>query len=218
MVQDMLKDIHAVIFDLDGTLVDSMWVWLDIDRDYFKQHGLDVPEQLQQKISGMSFSETANYIKEQFGISDSIEEMKAAWNRMAEEKYEKEVPLKPGVYEFIQKLKEMGIKTGVATSNSRHLVEIALQARGIRSGLDTVRTACEVEKGKPAPDIYLLVAKDLEVEPEHCLVFEDIVEGIQAGKRAGMHTCAIADAASEAIWEEKQQEADYAIQDYRELL
>lgn len=218
MVQDMLKDIHAVIFDLDGTLVDSMWVWLDIDRDYFKQHGLDVPEQLQQKISGMSFSETANYIKEQFGISDSIEEMKAAWNRMAEEKYEKEVPLKPGAYEFIQKLKEMGIKTGVATSNSRHLVEIALRARGIRSGLDTVRTACEVEKGKPAPDIYLLVAKDLEVEPEHCLVFEDIVEGIQAGKRAGMHTCAIADAASEAIWEEKQQEADYAIQDYRELL
>lgn len=218
MVQDMLKDIHAVIFDLDGTLVDSMWVWLDIDREYFKQHGLDVPEQLQQKISGMSFSETANYIKEQFGISDSIEEMKAAWNRMAEEKYEKEVPLKSGAYEFIQKLKEMGIKTGVATSNSRHLVEIALQARGIRSGLDTVRTACEVEKGKPAPDIYLLVAKDLEVEPEHCLVFEDIVEGIQAGKRAGMHTCAIADAASEAIWEEKQQEADYAIQDYRELL
>lgn len=218
MVQDMLKDIHAVIFDLDGTLVDSMWVWLDIDREYFKQHGLDVPEQLQQKISGMSFSETANYIKEQFGISDSIEEMKAAWNRMAEEKYEKEVPLKPGAYEFIRKLKEMGIKTGVATSNSRHLVEIALQARGVRSGLDAVRTACEVEKGKPAPDIYLLVAKDLEVEPEHCLVFEDIVEGIQAGKRAGMHTCAIADAASEAIWEEKQQEADYAIQDYRELL
>ena len=106
----------------------------------------------------------------------------------------------------------------MATSNSRHLVEIALQARGIRSGLDTVRTACEVEKGKPAPDIYLLVAEDLEVEPEHCLVFEDIVEGIQAGKRAGMHTCAIADAASESIWEEKQQEADYAIQDYRELL
>lgn len=218
MKQDMWKDIQAVIFDLDGTLVDSMWVWLDIDREYFKQHGLEVPEKLQQKISGMSFSETANYIKEQYGISDSIEDMKTAWNRMAEEKYEKEVPLKPGADRFIRKIREMGIKTGVATSNSRHLVEIALQARGIRSELDVVRTACEVEHGKPAPDIYLLVAEDLGVKPEHCLVFEDIIEGIQAGKRAGMHTCAVADAASAAIWQEKKQEAEYAITDYYELL
>lgn len=214
----MLEGIQAVIFDLDGTLVDSMWIWEAIDREYFRQHGLEVPAGLQQQISGMSFSETADYIKEQFAISDTVEEMKNIWNEMAEKKYESEVPLKPGAYEFLIRLKEQGIKTGVATSNSKHLVELTLQARGIRSYMDSVHTACEVAHGKPEPDIYILVAGDLGVAPEHCLVFEDIVEGIQAGKRAGMRTCAVADSGSADIWREKQQEADYAIQDYRELL
>lgn len=214
----ILDGIQAVIFDLDGTLVDSMWVWEAVDREYFKLHGLEVPSGLQQQISGMSFSETADYIKTQFRISDTVEEMKQIWNELAEKEYETEVPLKPGAYEFLTRLKEMGIKTGVATSNSRHLVELTLQARGIRSHMDSVHTACEVAHGKPEPDIYLLVAADLGVAPEACLVFEDIVEGIQAGKRAGMRTCAVADAASRENWEEKQQEADYAIQDYRELL
>lgn len=214
----ILDGIQAVIFDLDGTLVDSMWVWEAVDRDYFKLHGMEVPPGLQQQISGMSFSETADYIKTQFLLSDTVEEMKRLWNEMAENKYEAEVPLKPGAYEFLIKLKQMGIKTGVATSNSRHLVELTLQARGICPYMDSVHTACEVAHGKPEPDIYLLVAEDLGVAPETCLVFEDIVEGIQAGKRAGMRTCAVADEASRGIWMEKQQEADYAIQDYRELL
>lgn len=214
----MLDHIQAVIFDLDGTLVDSMWIWEAIDREYFQRHGLEVPEGLQQQISGMSFSETADYIKEQFLISDTVEEMKNIWNEMAEEKYEAEVLLKPGAYDFLRKLKELGIKTGVATSNSKHLVELTLRARGIRPLMDSVHTACEVAHGKPAPDIYLLVAEDLGVSPEHCLVFEDIVEGIQAGKRAGMQTCAVADAATEEIWADKQSEADYAILDYTELL
>lgn len=214
----MLDQIQAVIFDLDGTLVDSMWVWAAIDREYFWRHGLEVPENLQQRISGMSFSETADFIKEQYQISDSVEEMKDIWNAMAEEKYQREVPLKPGAFAFIKYLKERGIKTGVATSNSRHLVDLTLKARGIHGYMDSVHTACEVKHGKPEPDIYLLVAEDLQVAPEHCLVFEDIVEGIWAGKRAGMRTCAIADDATSQIWEEKMREADYAIQDYCELL
>lgn len=214
---NILDGIEAVIFDLDGTLVDSMWVWEAIDRDYFKQHGLEVPKDLQQQISGMSFSETADYIRTHFPISDSTEEMKKIWNQMAEEKYANEVPMKTGAYAFICCLKQYGIKLGVATSNSKHLVEIALQAQGIRSMMDSVHTACEVKHGKPEPDIYLLVAEDLGVSPEHCLVFEDIVEGILAGKRAGMRTCAVADSATISIWEEKCRTADYAIQDYTVL-
>lgn len=210
----MFQEIEAVIFDLDGTLVDSMWVWKAIDEEYFQEHGLTVPEGLQQRISGMSFSETAEFIKTEYQISDSIEEMKDTWNRMAEEKYATVVPLKPGAMEFLRLLKEAGIRTGLATSNSRHLAEIALEGRGIRDMIDSVHTACEVSHGKPEPDIYLLVAKDLGIEPKRCLIFEDIVEGIQAGKRAGMRTCTIEDAASQNMWKVKQQEADYAISDY----
>lgn len=214
----ILDGVKAVIFDLDGTLVDSMWVWEAVDREYFKLHGMEVPPGLQQQISGMSFTETADYIKSRYLIPDTVEEMKQIWNQLAEYQYKMEVPLKPGAGAFIQELKQKGIKTGVATSNSMHLVELTLQARGIRVHLDSVHTACEVAHGKPEPDIYLLVAEDLGVAPEHCLVFEDIIEGIQAGKRAGMRTCAVADSATMDIWEDKRREADYAILDYRELL
>ena len=128
----MFREIEAVIFDLDGTLVDSMWVWNAIDEEYFRKHGLVVPDGLQERISGMSFSETAEYIKTEYQITDSIEVMKDTWNRMAEEKYAEEVPLKPGAMEFLCLLKQKGYRTGVATSNSRHLAELALEGQKIR--------------------------------------------------------------------------------------
>ena len=95
MILDYIK---AVIFDLDGTLVDSMWMWEDIDIEYLGRYGLSCPEDLQKAIEGMSFTETAVYFKERFGLPDSIEEIKEAWIAMSLEKYEKEVPLKPDVY------------------------------------------------------------------------------------------------------------------------
>lgn len=89
----ILDHIKAVIFDLDGTLVDSMWMWEDIDIEYLGRYGLSCPEDLQKAIEGMSFTETAVYFKERFGLPDSIEEIKEAWIAMSLEKYEKEVPL-----------------------------------------------------------------------------------------------------------------------------
>lgn len=216
---EILKGIEAVIFDLDGTLVDSMWVWGAIDEEDFKRHGHPVPEGLQASISGMSFTETAEYIKRTYPFfTETVEELKSNWSRMAEEAYKTRVMLKPGAYKFLEYIKQQGIRTGVASSNFIGLVETVLDARGVREMFDSVHTSCEVAHGKPEPDIYLLVADELGVKPEHCLVFEDILEGIQAGRRAGMRTCAIADTASAAIWEEKCKLADYGILDYTELI
>lgn len=218
-INDILEGIEAVIFDLDGTLVDSMWVWGAIDEEDFKRHGHPVPEGLQASISGMSFTETAEYIKRTYPFfTETVEEMKSNWSQMAEEAYRTQVMLKPGAYEFLTYMKQQGIQMGVASSNFIGLVETVLNARGIREMFRSVHTSCEVAHGKPEPDIYLLVASELGVAPEHCLVFEDILEGIQAGKRAGMRTCAITDAASAGIWEEKCKLADYAILDYMELI
>lgn len=216
--QALLSDIDAVIFDLDGTLVDSMWVWGAIDEEDFKRHGHPVPETLQRDISGMSFTETAVYIKKTYPyFTESVEELKAIWSRMALKAYQEEVPLKAGAYEFLKYLHTNGIKTGVASSNHIDLVEAALTARGVRNYMDSVHTSCEVAHGKPEPDIYLLVAKDLQVNSERCLIFEDIPEGIQAGLNAGMRTCAVADDSSEALWQEKCRLAGYGIQDFTEL-
>ena len=216
---DKIEDkIEAAIFDLDGTLIDSMWLWYQIDVEFLAQFGAEVPADLQKSIEGMSFTETAQYFRDRFPyIPYSVEQLKKIWNQMAYEKYAHEVTLKPGILEFLQHLKENNIKTGVATSNSRELVEVALTNLGIRPYFDTIRTACEVKKGKPAPDIYLLAAEDLGVNPAHCLCFEDVPAGILAGKNAGMTTYAVEDAFSRPMLEEKKELADFYIEDYYDL-
>lgn len=213
----MLENKKAVIFDLDGSLVDSMWMWREIDIEYLGRFGIPLPEGLQSQIEGMSFSETAIYFKEHFPIPDSVEEMKANWNQMAWDKYMNEVPLKPGISEFLKECKEHGIKLGIATSNSRELVENVAKVHNLHDYFSCIMTGCDVNKGKPAPDIYLAVAKALQVSPSECLVFEDIVPGILAGKRAGMEVCAVEDAYSVHAREEKKALADYYIEDYYNL-
>lgn len=213
----MLTNIKAVIFDLDGTLVDSMGIWKDIDIEYLGARGLTLPEDLQKSIEGMSFSETAHYFKERFRLSDTIEEIKSAWNQMAWDKYSKEIQFKTGAKEFVQYLRENGIKTGIATSNSIELVKAVLGNHDMEKQFDSIHTSCEVSKGKPAPDIYELVARDLGVEASECLVFEDVPQGIMAGKNAGMKVCAIADGYSAPFVDKKREISDYYIEDYFEI-
>lgn len=213
-----LDNIKAVIFDLDGTLVDSMWMWHAIDVEFLGEYGYECPEDLHRVIEGMSFSEGAVYFKERFHIPLSLEEIKAVWTQMAIDKYRYEVPLKTGVKEFLELIKKKNIKCGIATSNGRELVDAVIDSLGIKEYFQTVTTACEVKAGKPEPDIYLYVAGQLGVDPEDCLVFEDIPAGIQAGKRAGMKVCAVEDEFSRMLKEEKLALADYFIDDYFEIL
>ncbi len=213
----MLNQIQAVIFDLDGTLVDSMWMWKDIDIIYLKQYGITLPESLQKDIEGMSYTETATYFKETFQLPKTLDEIKQDWYDMAHEKYAHEVPLKEGALEFLHLLKKKGIRTGIATSNGIGLVEAVMNALNLYDYIDVVRTACDVAKGKPAPDIYLSVADELQAEYENCLVFEDVKAGILAGKNAGMQVCAIDDPFSRDQLEEKYRFADYFIRDFRDL-
>lgn len=210
--------IEAVIFDLDGSMVDSMWIWKAIDIAYLGKFGIALPENLQECIEGMSFSETAAYFKERFDLPVDLESIKEDWNLMAEDKYAREVPVKKGVVILLNFCKKHGIKAGIATSNSRHLVESVVRAHHLESFFDCIMTACEVERGKPAPDIYLAVAKKLQVMPENCLVFEDIIPGIQAGKAAGMRVCAVYDEYSRHQDNEKRRIADYYTYHFTELI
>lgn len=210
----MLEHIKAVIFDLDGTLVDSMWMWRKIDEEYLGMFQINLPEDLQNEIEGKSFSETAEYFKKRFSIQDSLEEIKATWNEMAYDKYRNHVPLKSGVIEFLDECGRRGIKLGIATSNSSQLAETVLKKHHILSRFEAITTGCDVCAGKPAPDVYLKVAGDLKVPPKDCLVFEDITAGIMAGKNAGMKVCAVEDEYSEYQKEEKKRLADYYIRDY----
>lgn len=215
----MLNNKKAAIFDLDGTLVDSMWMWEQIDVEYLERFQIsEIPVKLKQEIEGRSFTETAVYFKEMFRLPDSVEKIKADWNKMAYEKYTKEVPLKPGASAFIEYAWKNGIKLGIATSNSRELVTAVIEAHHLEQAFHSVLTSCEAKAGKPAPDIYLLSAERLGVKPSECIVFEDIPMGILAGKRAGMEVCAVEDQFSAPRREEKKKLADYYITSYEEIL
>lgn len=217
----MLKNIKAVIFDLDGTLVDSMWMWKSIDVEYLGKKGIAVPADIQafqEELEGMGFTETAVFFKNRFQIEDSLEEIKKTWILMAEEKYSKEVPLKPGVREFLEELKNRNIPVGISSSNSRDLIVTVLKTHGIEKYFDCITTCCEVPNSKPAPDVYLKTAEGLKAEPKDCLVFEDVPMGIMAGKNAGMQVCAVEDAYSKRQEAEKRRLADYYIEDYYEVL
>lgn len=214
----LLQNKKAVIFDLDGTLVDSMWMWKAIDIQYLGQHGIALPEDLQDQIEGMSFTETAAYFKKRFDLPESVEEIKTAWNEMTYEKYANEVPLKPGAEKFLSYLRKRNVQMAIATSNSRELVTTVIRALHIESCFSCVITSCEVGAGKPAPDIYRRAAGLLGVKPSECLVFEDLPAGILAGKRAGMTVIAVEDTFSLPMAERKKELADGYIHTYEEML
>ncbi len=214
----MLKGKKAVIFDMDGSLVDSMWIWTEVDRIYMEKYNLEQPEDFHRAIEGRSYTEIAQYFVDTFhGLNRTVEEVKDEWEDMTMELYRTKVFLKPGAKEFLDHMRAKGVLLGIATSNRRALAEAALDARGITPYFSSVRTACEVSAGKPAPDVYLKVAEDLGVHPKDCLVFEDIPNGILAGKNAGMEVCAVEDDFSRPDEPIKKRLADYFIRDFYDI-
>lgn len=214
----MLKDIDAVIFDMDGTLIDSMWIWVAVDKEYLKKYHLTEPDNFHENMEGKSFTEVAGYYIEAFpSLNKTIQEIVSEWHEMAYDKYMHEAPLKNGAREFLEEMRAQGKKTAIATSNSRVLALDTLKALGIDQLFDVVKTSGEVGIGKPAPDVYLAASRALQTAPERCLVFEDVPAGIMAGKNAGMRVCAVADKYSEPLAAKKKELADYFIQDYSDI-
>lgn len=213
----MLTNIKAAIFDLDGTLVDSMWVWGKIDEDYFKNRNMDLPLNLKSQIEHLSFDDTAQYFRTNFGILDTIEEIKKEWTDFAYVEYLNNVKLKPGVVEFLSLLKTLNIKIGLATSNSKSLLEAVLQANGIYHYFDSITLTDEVSRGKNFPDVYLLAAEKLGVKPEECIVFEDILPAVKGAKAAGMKVVGVYDDFSKEQREDIINHADMFIIEYHEL-
>ncbi len=215
--ETMLDGIDAVIFDMDGTIVDSMWIWKGVDNEFFEKYQIDSSGYDDSEIDGLGFTETAEFFKERYRMEASVEEIKDFWNDMAIDKYRLQTELKPGLREFLDLLRARGIRVGISTSNSQLLVDEFLSCRGVTDRFDAITTVCDVSTGKPSPDVYLATAEKLGVPPGRCLVFEDIPMGILAGKNAGMRVCAVEDSYSADMREEKQELADYYIDDFTEL-
>ena len=139
----MLTGKKAMIFDMDGSLVDSMWIWPEVDRIYMEKYGLEQPADFHKAIEGKSYTETAQYFVDTFhDLHRSVEQVKKEWKEMTLELYSTKVLPKPGAVEFLKAMKERGVLLGIATSNDRVLAEAALKAQGIFRYFDSVRGGC----------------------------------------------------------------------------
>ncbi|MDO4478335.1 MAG: HAD family phosphatase [Lachnospiraceae bacterium] len=218
MARIEFKAFEAVIFDLDGTLVDSMGMWKNVDRDYLSRFDIPCPADLQRELEGLSLHETALYFIRRFDLKDSPEVIKADWRQMVLEQYCYGVAMKSGAPELLHFLKKMGLRLAIASSNDAVLIRDFLKARELEDVFDVLVTCDDVKANKPDPAVYLTAAQLLKTPPEKCLVFEDVVRGIEAGKRAGMTVYAVADDWSAAQESKKRALADGWVDDFHELL
>lgn len=214
----MLENVQAAIFDMDGTIVDSMWIWDEIDKEYLNKHGFNVPASLKDDIAHLNFHEVALYFKKTFNLPYEPEEIECEWNQMAYEAYAKKIGLKPGIENFLKYLKKKNIKIALATSNNNLLLEVCLKANGIYEYFDSITLTSEVSRGKDFPDVYLLSADKLSVKPEHCIVFEDLLPAVQGAKKAGMKVIGVYDEFSRDSHDDIKAAADAFIDDYSSLL
>lgn len=209
--------IKGMIFDLDGTLLDSMGIWEQIDIDFLGKRGLKVPPDYLEKITPMGFLNAAKYTKARFGFPEAPGEIEEEWLSMAEDAYSCEVQMKPGAKAFIEQCYTAGLKLGIATSSMERLYRPCLRHHGIDSVFDEILTTREAGEDKHSPRIYQMVAAKLGLEPRECIVFEDILPGIQVAKSAGFFTTAVYDKANEADTDVLKALADFYVENYEDV-
>ncbi|MDO4300698.1 MAG: HAD family phosphatase [Clostridia bacterium] len=208
----------AVIFDFDGTIADSTYVWKKVDEDFFRARGMAVPRDYVDAISTMSFVNGAVYTKEKYNLPETVEDIMAEWNVHALEEYANNVRLKPYAREYIASIKNRGMKIGLATASSPEFYLPVLEREGIVSWFDAFADGTSGVRNKDFPDIYLLCAEKLGIGPEHCMVYEDIIKGIKSAKAAGMKVTAVYDEGSKSKWPETKACADHFLLSFGEIL
>lgn len=213
-----MKEFRGAIFDLDGTIIDSMGIWEEIDVKFLEKRNIVMPKDYIEKINSMSFEEVARYTIERFDLNESPCDLIKEWNDMALYEYSNNIKLKPKVKEYLDKLKANNIKIGLATSSPRKLFEPVLKNNNVYEYFDTFISVEDVGRDKRYPDIYLYTAKKLGLSPSECVGFEDILVAVNTLKEAGFQVVGIYDKSSQGDLDEIKARCDKFIYSFDELL
>ena len=182
--------IEAVVFDLDGVLLDSEQVWDEVREELVKERGGRWHEQAQTEMMGMSSVEWSRYMHDELDLPEPPEEISAEVVQRLDEVYRKRLPLIDGAREAVERLAARW-PLGLASSSNREVIDLVLDLSGLARYFRVTVSSEEVPRGKPAPDVYLEAARGLGVPPERCAAVEDSHNGIRSAKAAGMRVIAI---------------------------
>ena len=205
--------IKGAIFDLDGTLLDSMFIWDTIGEEYLRSLGKEPHEDLKETFMTLTLEEAAEYYREHYGVTLSVKEIVDGVNAMVEQTYRTKVTLKPGISEYLAWLKENGVRMCVATVTDRYLVEETLERLGVRHYFSEIFTCAEVGFGKDKPVIYQKALEHLGTAKDETYVFEDMLFALNTAKTDGFPTVGVYDR-HEVHQDELKGLADYYIFDF----
>ena len=213
--------LKAVVFDMDGTIMDSMPFWNSIGAWYLRSLGIEPTEDLGKKFIGMSLEDAEVYLKENYNLPHSVDEIGKGILEQTDIFYENHVELKEGMMEFLLKLKERNIPTAIATVTDKPLALKALKRTGIEDLIGGVVSTQEVGVSKHKPDVFLKACEFTNTKPSETLVIEDTLKSIVTANEAGFKTAAVYDEAAKDSQGEMMAIADFYLDeklDYNKLL
>lgn len=207
---------QGVIFDFDGTIADSTYLWIKVDEEFFKNHGMEIPPDYEEKISTLNFRQGAEFTKHAYNIEESIEEIMEQWHKLAIYEYENNVTIKPYAVEYIKILHRRGVKIGLATASNPEFYMPVLKKYDIDKYFHAFVDGSYNLPSKDEPDIYLKCAEKMGVSPENCTVYEDIIKGVKSAKKAGMRVVGVYDTRNEKNNDEIKNTAHKYIYSFKE--
>ncbi len=185
--------IKAVIFDMDGVLVDTESFWSEADREFLKRRGINYRDEFKAEVMGRSLEATANFYKNKFNLKESTDRITEERLKILRGLYKEKLSPMPGALTLITNLHKNGYILALASGSPIGLINTVLKKLDLGKYFSAKISGESVKKGKPAPEIYLTTAKKIKIKPLNCLVIEDAPSGVSAAKKAGMYCVAVFD-------------------------
>ena len=204
----------GAIFDMDGVLLDSNYIWRDLGSRYLRNYGKEPEENLRSLLQPMTMEDTAIYFREHYRIPRTAKEIAQEMTDMIRAEYTQHVPAKEGVDKLLSLLKMSGVTMYVATATDRPLAEAALKRTGLMRYFKGMMTCAEAGASKTQPLIYEKCLTRLRCDKQHCMVFEDSLRAIRTASAAGFRVTAVYDEDSAGAQEEIRAIAEYYIRSY----
>ena len=209
-------DKKYAIFDMDGTLIDSMVFWKNLATEYLTSKGiLQIPADILEQIKPMTMSESAALFRREFGLTGDVE---AQMNEMMEDHYRNDIPLKPGVWEYLENLHRQGVRICVASATAEHLIESCLTRLGVREHFEFLLSCETVGAGKRSPLVYHEAARRLGAAPREIAVYEDALYAVHTANAAGFQVVGVYDDSAAGSWKAIEQESDEVILNWEEAV